>query len=95
MESSASSEKQFCSSVFPVIAHFKSLLTRERLLFFSRLSSGVQIARPDLLPQQLNEDEITSSSADTTLSATSPVSFQPSNTPVLRYVVQQDLVEFV
>ncbi|KAK2887469.1 hypothetical protein QQF64_013368 [Cirrhinus molitorella] len=45
--------------------------------------SGVQAARPDLLPQQLNEDEITSSSADTTLSATSPVSSRPSNTPVL------------
>ncbi|XP_016419144.1 phosphatidylinositol 4-phosphate 5-kinase type-1 alpha-like isoform X1 [Sinocyclocheilus rhinocerous] len=45
--------------------------------------SGVQTARPDLLPQQLNEDEITSSSADTTLSATSPGSFWPSNTLAL------------
>ncbi|KAI2653002.1 Phosphatidylinositol 4-phosphate 5-kinase type-1 alpha [Labeo rohita] len=45
--------------------------------------TGVQTAHPDLLPQQLNEDEITSSSADTTLSATSPVSSRPSNTPVL------------
>uniref|UniRef100_A0A8C2DWE6 Phosphatidylinositol-4-phosphate 5-kinase, type I, alpha, a n=1 Tax=Cyprinus carpio TaxID=7962 RepID=A0A8C2DWE6_CYPCA len=45
--------------------------------------SGVQTARPDLLPQHLNEDEITSSSADTTLSATSPGSFQPSNTVAL------------
>ncbi|XP_059411997.1 phosphatidylinositol 4-phosphate 5-kinase type-1 alpha-like isoform X2 [Carassius carassius] len=44
---------------------------------------SVQTARPDLLPQQLNEDEITSSSADTTLSATSPGSFQPSNTLAL------------
>uniref|UniRef100_A0A671LUV6 Phosphatidylinositol 4-phosphate 5-kinase type-1 alpha-like n=1 Tax=Sinocyclocheilus anshuiensis TaxID=1608454 RepID=A0A671LUV6_9TELE len=41
--------------------------------------------RPDLLPQQLNEDEITSSSADTTLSATSPVSSRPSNTPALSH----------
>jgi len=54
-------------------------------------------ARPDLLPQQVTEDEITSSSADTTLSATSPVSSRPStNTPVLRYVKVRldDLVEF-
>ncbi|KTG37071.1 hypothetical protein cypCar_00007870 [Cyprinus carpio] len=42
---------------------------------------GVQTTRPDLLPQQLNEEEITSSSADTTLSAASPVSSRPANTP--------------
>lgn len=46
--------------------------------------SGVQTARPDLLPQQVAEDEITSSSADTTLSATSLVNSRLStNTPVL------------
>ncbi|CAM4636977.1 hypothetical protein PO909_004356 [Leuciscus waleckii] len=47
-------------------------------------TQGDSGARPDLLPQQVTEDEITSSSADTTLSATSPGSSRPStNTPVL------------
>ncbi|XP_051948812.1 phosphatidylinositol 4-phosphate 5-kinase type-1 alpha-like isoform X2 [Xyrauchen texanus] len=39
---------------------------------------GVQAARPDLLPQEVTEDEITNSSVDTTLSASSPVSSWPS-----------------
>ncbi|XP_051526383.1 phosphatidylinositol 4-phosphate 5-kinase type-1 alpha-like isoform X2 [Myxocyprinus asiaticus] len=45
---------------------------------------GVRTARPDLLPQEVTKDEITNSSADTTLSASSPVSSWPStNTPAL------------
>lgn len=51
------------------------------------LFSGMQIARPDLLLHQSTEDDITSSSADTTLLATSPEGSRPStDTPALRYV---------
>uniref|UniRef100_A0A671QW69 Phosphatidylinositol 4-phosphate 5-kinase type-1 alpha-like n=1 Tax=Sinocyclocheilus anshuiensis TaxID=1608454 RepID=A0A671QW69_9TELE len=84
-------QKFMCNTVFkkPTCkfdSHIETSATDvlKALTLFSRLSSGVQTARPDLLPQQLNEDEITSSSADTTLSATSPGSFWPSNTLALR-----------
>ncbi|XP_057211241.1 phosphatidylinositol-4-phosphate 5-kinase, type I, alpha, a isoform X2 [Triplophysa rosa] len=45
---------------------------------------GMQTARPDLLLHQSTEDDITSSSADTTLLATSPEGSRPStDTPAL------------
>ncbi|XP_051519545.1 phosphatidylinositol-4-phosphate 5-kinase, type I, alpha, a isoform X2 [Myxocyprinus asiaticus] len=48
----------------------------------TQADTGMQTARPDLLPQEVTEDEITNSSIDTTLSASSTVSSWPStNTP--------------
>ncbi|TRY96390.1 hypothetical protein DNTS_029322 [Danionella cerebrum] len=49
--------------------------------------SAVQSSRPDVLPYQTSEDELTSSSAVTSLSAPSPDSFLPStHTPALSSV---------